>query len=107
MLVQRNPSRLSQLPSGHCEHSFRPTGDLNVSLPASQQAIVEDQVAGGRYLSICGYLSDLIRADQKAKAQEKLEALLPEGLDSGPGSMDRHRLGKVASAGCGRLEPSN
>lgn len=54
---------------------------LNISLPASQQAFVEDQIADGHYPSVSDYLSDLIRADQKAKAQEKLEALLLDGLD--------------------------
>lgn len=55
--------------------------DLNISLPASQQAFVEDQVTDGHYPSVSDYLSDLVRADQKAKAQEKLEALLLEGLE--------------------------
>ena len=55
--------------------------DLNISLPASQQAFAEDQVADGHYPSVSDYLSDLIRADQKARAQEKLEAVLLEGLE--------------------------
>ena len=55
--------------------------DLNISLPASQQAFVEDQVTDGHYPSVSDYLSDLVRADQRAKAQEKLEALLLEGLE--------------------------
>lgn len=54
--------------------------DLNISLPASQQAFVEDQVTDGHYPSVSDYLSDLISADQKAKAQERLESLLLEGL---------------------------
>lgn len=56
--------------------------DLNISLPAAQQAFVEDQVTDGHYPSVSDYLSDLVRADQKAKAQEKLEALLLGGLES-------------------------
>ena len=55
--------------------------NLNISLPATQQSFVEDQVTDGHYPSVSEYLSDLIRADQKAKAQEKLEALLLEGLE--------------------------
>jgi antitoxin ParD1/3/4 len=58
--------------------------DINIALPASQQSFVEDQVASGQYPSGSDYVSELVCADQKAKAQEKLEALLLEGLNSGP-----------------------
>jgi antitoxin ParD1/3/4 len=77
--------------------------DLNISLPSSQQAYAEDQVASGQYPSVSDYVSELIRADQKAKAEEKLEALLLEGLDSGPGRKwtedDWERLRKRAEEG--------
>ena len=46
-----------------------------------QTSVVEDQVTNGNYRSASDYLSDLIRADHKAKAQERLEALLLEGLE--------------------------
>lgn len=82
MAVLRKPRELAnQLPALY----FSDMDDLNISLPSSQQAYVEDQVASGQYPSVSEYVSELIRADQKAKAQEKLEALLLEGLDSGPG----------------------
>lgn len=55
--------------------------NLNISLPASQQAFVEDQVSGGHFPSVSDYVASLVRADQKARAQEKLEALLLEGLE--------------------------
>ncbi|MFM9979067.1 MAG: type II toxin-antitoxin system ParD family antitoxin [Sphingomonadaceae bacterium] len=76
--------------------------DLSISLPASQQAFVEDQVAGGQYPSVSDYVSELIRADQKAKAQEKLEALLLEGLEGEATpwtKADAERLIRLATTG--------
>jgi antitoxin ParD1/3/4 len=57
---------------------------LNISLPEALQAFVEEQVAAGSYSTPGEYLEALIRDDQKRKAQQKLEALLLEGLESGP-----------------------
>jgi antitoxin ParD1/3/4 len=56
--------------------------DMNISLPSSQQAYVEDQVASGNYPSVSEFVAELIHADQRAKAQAKLEDLLLEGLAS-------------------------
>ena len=56
---------------------------LNISLPSSMRAYVEEQVASGGYSTASEYIRELIRADQKRKAQERLETLLLEGLDSG------------------------
>jgi antitoxin ParD1/3/4 len=56
---------------------------IHVSLPDPLKAFVETQVAEGGYSSASEYVRDLIRADQKRKAEEKLEALLLEGLNSG------------------------
>jgi antitoxin ParD1/3/4 len=56
---------------------------INISLPDSLKAFVETQVAEGGYSSASEYIRELIRADQKRKAEEKLEALLLEGLNSG------------------------
>ena len=56
---------------------------INVCLPDSLKAFVETQVAEGGYSSASEYIRDLIRADQKRKVEEKLEALLLEGLNSG------------------------
>jgi antitoxin ParD1/3/4 len=56
---------------------------INISLPDSLKAFLETQVAEGCYSSASEYIRELIRADQKRKAEEKLEALLLEGLNSG------------------------
>ena len=56
---------------------------LNISLPEAMKAFVEEQVQSGTYGSASDYVRALIREDQKRKAEEKLEALLLEGLNSG------------------------
>lgn len=57
---------------------------LNVSIPDNLRSYVEERVAQDGYGNLSEYVRDLIRDDQKRKAQERLEALLLEGLDSGP-----------------------
>ncbi|HEY3739435.1 MAG TPA: type II toxin-antitoxin system ParD family antitoxin [Bryobacteraceae bacterium] len=56
---------------------------MNISLPDQLKEFVDDQVGSGRYSSVSEYVRDLIRDDEKRKAQEKLEALLMEGIQSG------------------------
>ena len=59
---------------------------LNLSLPASMKAFIEAEVERGHYGSTSEFIRHLVREAQKsAREQEKLEALLIEGLDSGPG----------------------
>lgn len=56
---------------------------MNISLPDPLKDFIERQVASGRYSSVSEYVRELVREDEKCKAQEKLEALLLEGLRSG------------------------
>lgn len=56
---------------------------MNISLPDTMRTYVEEQVAAGGYSTVSEYFRELVRQDQKRKAQERLEALLLEGLDSG------------------------
>jgi antitoxin ParD1/3/4 len=56
---------------------------INISLPDSLRSYVEEQVAKGGYSTLSEYFRELVRSDQKRKAQERLETLLLEGLDSG------------------------
>jgi antitoxin ParD1/3/4 len=56
---------------------------MNVALPENLKQYVLRQVADGGYTSASEYVRELIRLDQKRKAQEKLESLLLEGLQSG------------------------
>ena len=53
---------------------------MNISLPEPMKAFVDGQIAQGRYSSVSEYVRELIRADEKRKAEEQLEAKLLEGL---------------------------
>lgn len=57
---------------------------LNVSLPDTLHAFLEKRVTEGGYPTASDYLRDLVQEDQRRKAQDRLDALLQEGLDSGP-----------------------
>jgi antitoxin ParD1/3/4 len=57
---------------------------LNISLPDSMRTFIEEKVAQGGYSTASEYIRQLVRDDQKRGAQERLEALLMEGLESGP-----------------------
>jgi antitoxin ParD1/3/4 len=56
---------------------------MNISLPDTMKDFVDRQVASGRYSSASEYVRKLIRGDEKRTAEEKLEALLLAGLNSG------------------------
>lgn len=56
---------------------------LNISLPQSLKDYVESQVLAGGYSTPSEYLRELLRQDQKQRAEDKLEALLLAGLCSG------------------------
>lgn len=55
---------------------------MNISLPDPLKDFVDCQIAEGRYSSVSEYIRELIRDDERRKAQERLEALLLEGLES-------------------------
>lgn len=55
---------------------------MNISLPEPLKQFVDGQIAQGRYSSASEYVRELIRADEKRKAQEQLETLLMAGLNS-------------------------
>ncbi|MFN6515222.1 MAG: type II toxin-antitoxin system ParD family antitoxin [Nostoc sp. CreGUA01] len=59
---------------------------INISLPDTMQAYVEQQVAEGGYSSVSEYFRELVRQDQKQKSKERLETMLLEGLNSGNGT---------------------
>jgi antitoxin ParD1/3/4 len=56
---------------------------MNISLPDVMKAFVEEQVQSGGFGTVSEYIRDLVRRDQKERAQAKLESLLLEGLESG------------------------
>ena len=53
---------------------------MNISLPEPLKQFVDGQISTGRYSSASEYVRELIRADEKRKAEDQLEALLLEGL---------------------------
>jgi len=61
------------------------TYSIQVSLPESVKSFVDAEFASGGYGTASDYLVTVILAEQRRKAQVQLEALLLEGLDSGPG----------------------
>ena len=54
---------------------------MNISLPDPLKQFVDGQISTGRYSSASEYVRELIRADEKRKAEEQLEAKLLEGLN--------------------------
>jgi antitoxin ParD1/3/4 len=56
---------------------------LNISLPQPLKDFVEERVKEGGYSTPSEYVRELLREDQKRRVEEKLEAFLLEGLDSG------------------------
>jgi len=55
---------------------------MNISLPEPLKQFVDEQIAAGKYSSVSEYVRELIRDDEKRKAEDRLEALLLEGLES-------------------------
>lgn len=55
---------------------------MNISLPDELKQYVEAQTSAG-YSTPSEYVRELIRQDQKRRAQQRLEQLLLEGLNSG------------------------
>jgi antitoxin ParD1/3/4 len=53
---------------------------MNISLPDPLKRFVDNQIAQGRYSSVSEYVRELIRTDEKRKAEEQLGTLLLEGL---------------------------
>jgi antitoxin ParD1/3/4 len=60
-----------------------PQNSMNIALPEAMKEFVLRQVADGGYSTASEYVRELIRADQKRKAGDRLDALLLEGLDGG------------------------
>jgi antitoxin ParD1/3/4 len=57
---------------------------MNISLPETLRAWVEQCVEADGYGTASEYIRALVRDDQKRRAQEELDRKLLESLDSGP-----------------------
>lgn len=56
---------------------------MNIALTDELTAFVEEEVKSGNYGNTSEFFRDLLRERKKQRAQEKLEELLLEGLNSG------------------------
>ncbi len=56
---------------------------LSISLPDSMRTFIDQKVAHGGYSTASEYIRQLVREDQNRLAQERLEELLMEGIESG------------------------
>lgn len=55
---------------------------MNISLPEPLKRYVDGQVSSGRYSSASEFVRELIRADEKRRAEQALETRLMEGLNA-------------------------
>jgi antitoxin ParD1/3/4 len=56
---------------------------MNIALPEAMKQFVQERVSEGGYSSVSEYIRELIRADLKRKAEERIDSMLLDGLDSG------------------------
>ena len=57
---------------------------MNVSLPETLKDYVQERVAEGTFSNPSDFVRALIREDMRRKAEERLDELLMEGINSGP-----------------------
>ena len=57
---------------------------LTISLPEKLKEFIDQRVESEGFGTVSEYLRSLVREDQKRTAKERLEALLLEGIESGP-----------------------
>lgn len=75
---------------------------MNISLPASLKAFVDEQVEGRGYGASSEYVRELIRRDQD---RQTLRGLLLEGVGSEPGeAADASDFAKLRARVTGRAE---
>ncbi len=76
---------------------------MNISLPDAMQRWVEQQAQSSHYSNASDYLRDLIRKDQDLAVKiANMQALVTEGLASGPGSRSMAELAEEARLRMGR-----
>ena len=61
-----------------------PTATMNISLPEPMKDFIEEQAREQGFGTVSEYMRTVIRDLQKEKAKAKVDALLLEGLGSGP-----------------------
>ena len=56
---------------------------LNISVPESMEAFINEQIVQGGYNDANEYILNLLRQEQEQSQAAQVEALLLEGLESG------------------------
>jgi antitoxin ParD1/3/4 len=77
---------------------------MNISLPEPLKDFVDGQIATGRYSSASEYVRELIREDERRKAQERLEGLLLEGLQGQETELTRQELSDIRKEALARIQ---
>lgn len=77
---------------------------MNISLPDPLKEFVDHQIAEGRYSSVSEYVRELIRDDEKRKAELRLEALLLEGLESEESELTRRDFDDIRKQALAQLK---
>lgn len=77
---------------------------ITISLPESMKEFIDSEVSQNDYSTVSEYLRDLIRNHQKRKAEDRLEALLLEGLESESSEMTQEDWQEIRRVGLRRLE---
>ena len=62
-----------------------PTNTMNISLPDTLKAFVDQRVADRGYSSHSEYVRDLVRRDELEAAKDQMRSLIAAGLNSPPG----------------------
>jgi antitoxin ParD1/3/4 len=61
---------------------------MNIALPEALRAYVASRVESGQYGNTSEYIRELIRKDQREQRNQRLRALVEDGLASGPATPD-------------------
>ena len=77
---------------------------MNISLPEPLKQFVDGQISTGRYSSASEYVRELIRADEKRKAEDKLEAMLLEGVNSPESELTKADWKAIRSEALARVQ---
>jgi antitoxin ParD1/3/4 len=76
---------------------------VNISLPDKMKQYVEDRVSEGEYNTTSEYIRDLIRAEQRHRAEQHLESLLIRGMESPSSEWTKDDVDYVKNAVRARL----
>lgn len=78
---------------------------INISLNEGLKTFVEERISKDGYSTASEYFRELVREDQKRRAEARLEALLLEGLESGePTPMTKKDWDAIKKRGLARLK---